>query len=46
MNKVNELRSRFTSERDFQFIMEVAIKDLYKIDDVIMEYQYPKKVLN
>ena len=31
----------FTSERDFQFMVGVAIKTLYKNATVIMEYRYP-----
>ena len=45
MAKVKELRIGFTSERDFQFIMGVAIRKLYKNANVVMEYKYPKKAL-
>ena len=45
MSKVQELRSGFISECDFQFIMGVAIRDLYKIDDIVMEYKYPDEAI-
>lgn len=43
MAKVKELRNGglFTSERDFQFILGVAIRELYKTAIVVMEYYNP-----
>lgn len=42
MKKVESLRNGFTVEHDFQFIMGVAIREIYPNANVIMEYKYPE----